>query len=219
MPHILNKTILSEGTEKSIVHFYIESDGSADLVNEPLWDPATDFMMRQVKELSADGQYTRIPRISILRVWNRMNGPVCTLTWEGSPGWPGYVITPGDDSLADYSMFGGIKDMTVPTVNIGQFGAQTVVGGNTASEASTASTPASSTGQNATLDPKSAPVPAGADIVPSQYGAITTGNVQSYPPQMGTGRLLVTTQGMSIPSLAGSVANGMFIIEFKRYLG
>ncbi len=217
MPHILNKTILSEGTEKSIVHFYIESDGSADLVNEPLWDPSNDFMVRQTKEISADGQYIRIPRVAILRVWNRMNGPVCTLTYDGAPGWPAYCVVPGDDSLADYTAFGGIKDMTVPSVNVGQFGAITVVGGNTANEASTASTPASSTGQNATLDPKSAPVPAGADSIPNQYPNNTT--MQFNPPQMGTGRLMVSTQGMMIPSLAGGVANGVFIIEFKRYLG
>lgn len=212
MAHILNKTMLVDNQSMAIVHFYIESDGSADFVNEPFLDPNTEFDTVMAKELDSGTGLLKIPRLSIMNADYSLNGLAMTLSFEGAPGFPALQLCASNGTTMDFSAYGGIKDLTVSNKNIGLAGKQTVVGGNTARD-------------------QISDIPANADMTPrtvlnnqpdKMYNDPPQTNATNviYPPANGTGRLLLTTQGMTLPSLiGGGFCNGSLVMKFIKYVG
>lgn len=210
MAHIVNKTVLMDTISNGIVHFYIESDGSADFVNEPLIDPNTDFDAVPAKEKDGNG-LLRIPRLGIEKIMYNLNGIVINFVYEGSPGATGLVLCAGDGNFADFSCIGGIRDITVSNKNNSGGGMQTLVGGNA---------PTFVGGDipvNTNFDPKSV-LNNRPTLIPQDIPLMNSTQVQN-PPMNGTGRLLMTTQGMTLPSLiGGGFANGSMIVVFNKYV-
>ena len=199
MPHIMNKTILSEGTERIVMHYYIESDGSADFNLEPFLDPQLDVDVPMGAVIDSGSGLMRIPRLALVEAWYHMNGISTTFVCEGSPNFTALVLTPGDDSHSDYRRFGGIKDMTV--TNKQQPGRGSIILGGTGSTAQQdgyANSPL-----DASHDPKAVPDNQPNRPMPRREPLENANLVQSIP-AFGTGRWLITTQGMSVPSLTTS---------------
>ena len=115
MPNTLTKTIISEGTQKAIIHFYMEGDGSGEWINEPLWDPATEFNTLASPQYSGDDGSSKqlLPdKLTIIKSWVSASWFDITLSFDGNIIVPVIVFARDADFTLDFGYFGGLKDRT-----------------------------------------------------------------------------------------------------------
>jgi len=115
MANTVTKTIISEGTQKMVVHFYFESDGNeGELNNYPLFSPA-DCQAPWIPQINTnvsppDG---RVKQFTILQAWCSAAWFDLILSFDGATPAPGVVIARDADFYMGFCDFGGIKDRTV----------------------------------------------------------------------------------------------------------
>lgn len=118
MPNIVNSTIISEGTSKAIIHFYLESDGNeGEFTNRVLWDPAVDFNVLGAQQRNQiDGSLVPA-KVTILQVWFALSWFDATLSFNGVTPLPKIVLARDADFNMDLRGFAGIADL-VPYENM-----------------------------------------------------------------------------------------------------
>ncbi len=111
MPNIINKTIITEGTTKVVVHYYLESDGNeGEFNNALLLDFKNDLTVPVNRHVGTDGFL--FPRMTVTQAWWSSSWFDITLSFDSSD--PQRVIVLARDSHVhhDFRYFGGIKDRT-----------------------------------------------------------------------------------------------------------
>jgi hypothetical protein len=111
MANAIQRTILIDGNRHAVMHFFITSDGSGDLVNEVVIDPVNDF---QDSTFQYQGVTLGVDEIW----WDTASQPgvgfTGVLTYDSSTN-PQQVwalsSNPGDTHI-DFRSIGGIKDKT-----------------------------------------------------------------------------------------------------------
>ena len=91
MPNTVNARVIEEGGKNVVLHVYIESDGSGDLVNEVVFDPA--------------GR-----RLAIEKVWSSLAGFDVLIAFDSIPDSPVWVCTDGTHPDVCFMNIGGLKD-------------------------------------------------------------------------------------------------------------
>ncbi len=221
MAHILNKRIISEGTQKAVVHFYFESDGvSTEWLYEPLIDPVADMNVRMVPETNTDTGYVKIPRLKVLQMWYLL-GPGVTLTigWDGIPVSNQIVLVGGIDSYFDCRYYGGIRDMTVTDQDVSHQATPTIVGGNVSPtkllQGQAAQTPLATVQGMADNQPT--------QPLKSLVNPLTNATMNNIYEVPGSGKMVISTSGLqSQLGYQGSTSalpiNGFLVFEFGKYL-
>jgi hypothetical protein len=120
MAHIINTTIISEGTQKAVIHWYFESNGiDGELTNYQIFDPATDFNVPWVPQLDtsynqAAGSRLAPFQMTLLQSWSSASWFDFTISFDGTIVSPTLVIARDADFYMDFRYFGGLKDRTNP---------------------------------------------------------------------------------------------------------
>ena len=116
MANILNTTILTEGTQKAVLHFYLESDGNeGELVNAPLF-ASVNFNTPLPRQVYAQTDETtnfntlRPPQMTILQMWSSTSWFDFTISFQGTVNVPTLVVARDADFYMDFRYFGGLKD-------------------------------------------------------------------------------------------------------------
>ena len=118
MAHVLNQTILVEGSQKADIHFYFESDGvQGEWNNYLLFDPVTFAVpFTQQPDPNYQGQSNiggRLvtPTMTILGLWSATAWWDYTISYENGGGLPIPMIVYSRDTKfeMDFTEFGGIK--------------------------------------------------------------------------------------------------------------
>lgn len=99
MSNRIIKTNLSDGPQKAIFSYYLESDGvEGELTNYVLVDPQVDF---------APG----IPyQVSIQQIWYSLSWFDTLLTFDDLTPYPSWNLVRDGHNYFDFRYFGGIKD-------------------------------------------------------------------------------------------------------------
>ncbi len=121
MANILNMQIINEGSQKAVIHWYMESDGNeGEFQNKVMLDPVTDFAVPVVQQFNED-RLKLPPSLTILELWSSTAWFDITLGFDGinpAQGLPYPMVTIARDAdfYMDFRGFGGIKDRTPYTV-------------------------------------------------------------------------------------------------------
>lgn len=129
MSNVLNKTILSDGTQKAVMHFYLESDGvGGEFNNEVLIDPYVDFSVLPTEQRDPDYDgpglvgHVEIFNLTILQVWSATAWFDFKLSWDASPPVPFFVWARDSEFKIDMRHFSGMQpakfDLNEPTGKI-----------------------------------------------------------------------------------------------------
>ncbi len=111
MPNIVNKTLITEGTTKFVMHIYLESDGNeGEFNNALLVDFKNDLTVPIVRHLGTDGFL--FPRMTITQAWWNSSWFDVTLSFDSSIPQPVVVLARDSHNHHDFRYFGGIKDRT-----------------------------------------------------------------------------------------------------------
>lgn len=120
MANIINTTILSEGTQKAVLQFYFESDGTdGEFVNQVLFNPSTDFNVlanntrQQVTDPSTGIMTVKPVQMTILQMWAETSWFDIILGFSGATGVTNqWIIARDAEVYRDLRYFAGVKDRT-----------------------------------------------------------------------------------------------------------
>ncbi len=124
MANTITPTIITEGTQKATIHFYLESDGNeGEFVNRVIFDPNTDFNVPWPQQLdpnydgSSGGAKLAAPQMTILQFWGAASWFDMTFSFGGTIPYQGLVIPRDCGPYLDFRGFSGVKDRgaTEPT--------------------------------------------------------------------------------------------------------
>ena len=122
MANIINKTIVSEGTQKMVVQYYFESDGNeGELKNYVILDPADcNAPWNPQVDTTVNPPSSRVKQFTILRAWSSSSWFDMTIVGDGATPLPIFVFARDCDFYLDFRDFGGLKDRVtdVPTGKI-----------------------------------------------------------------------------------------------------
>lgn len=98
MSNKIVKTLLSDGTNKSVFSFYLESDGvEGELTNYILIDPVNDFL-------------TMPDKLTIRQIWYGFSWFDALLSFDDLVPYPSWELTRDSGGYFDFRYFGGIVD-------------------------------------------------------------------------------------------------------------
>lgn len=111
MANIINNTILVEGTQKAVLHWYFESDGNeGELINRTIFDPSNDFNVPASRQMNYETGVIAPAKLTILQLWSSMAWWDFTLSFDGLIPEPKIVVARDSDFHMDYRGFGGMPD-------------------------------------------------------------------------------------------------------------
>lgn len=104
-------TKILDGARNAVVHVFVTGDGSGDLANEVLIDPATDF----------DPPFPAKPELRIDRLWYDLVGFTGYLAFDYlTSNTPIWSMSAGQANQPDFSWFGGLTDRSNPLDGLGK---------------------------------------------------------------------------------------------------
>ncbi len=98
MPVNIQKTVIVDGPQKAVVHFFLKSDGSGELNNELLLDATNDIYPLGVKT-----------ETTITQIWWNFSYFDAYLSRADTVPVPIWALNVGSEAHIDFRSFGGLK--------------------------------------------------------------------------------------------------------------
>jgi len=112
MSHTIVKTALKKGSRSTIMHVYLESDGSEELDNYELIDQAGDPDFPELNDF--DPVMSPKEKMKILRVWYASSWFDVELKFDALEKTTPWILNRDGPGYYDFTHFGGLHDFSSP---------------------------------------------------------------------------------------------------------